>query len=218
MTFVEIDHAREEAASTNISQKRGKKRKNATIARLNPDLKESVESQEGERGKTSAGKAMELRTGRWTLEEAAYCDKLILLFECGLLPIPNGTKLSEFLSRMLKSKQSRLSKKMKNAKLSTKSYQRTVGYIVDDNVAKEFSSLETDFFASIRCRMERSEIRFHMQKEWREASLSCEARSFLWSSSDSSCYANVLFPNLHVYSSLAGFACRLDKSWTRMLG
>lgn len=32
----------------------------------------------------------------------------------GRLPLPEGAKLNEFLSQMLKSKQSRLTKKMKN--------------------------------------------------------------------------------------------------------
>jgi hypothetical protein len=166
MAFMEIDQAQAEAAKTDLSDKRGKKRKNATIARLNPNAKDSIDTEE--KGKTSAGQSTELRTGRWTPEETAYCDKLIELFEGGNLPIPNGTKLNDFLSSMLKSKQSRLTKKMKNARLSARAYNRTVGYILRDDDAKEFSRLETDFFASIRCRMERSEIRFHMQKEWRE--------------------------------------------------
>jgi hypothetical protein len=152
MVFDEIDLAQAQAASTNLSDKRGKKRKNATISRLNP-----VESE-----------ASDLRTGRWTTEETAYCDKLIHYFEQGALPIPDGIKLNDFLSNMLKSKQSRLTKKMKNARLSARQYKRTIGYIVEDDQAREFSTLETEFFASIRCNMERSEIRFHMQKEWRE--------------------------------------------------
>lgn len=166
MAFQEIDQARAEAAKTDLSDKRGKKRKNATIARLNANAKDCVDTEE--KGKTSAAQSTELRTGRWTPEETDYCDKLIELFEGGFLPLPNGTKLNDFLSSMLKSKQSRLTKKMKNARLSTRAYTRTLGYILRDEDAKEFSRLETNFFASIRCRMERSEIRFHMQKEWRE--------------------------------------------------
>ena len=142
-----------QAAVTNMSDKRGKKRKNATIARL---MSADVES------------SADLRTGRWTTEETNYCDKLIHYFEQGALPIPDGIKLNDFLSNMLKSKQSRLTKKMKNARLSSRQYKCTVGYIVDDEEARQFSRVETEFFASIRCNMERSEIRFHMQKEWRE--------------------------------------------------
>jgi len=153
MAFAEIDQAQAQATSTKITDKRGRKRKNATIARLvSSDSKESSD----------------LRTGRWTHEETAYCDQLIYYFEKGALPIPNGVKLHEFLAKMLKSKQSRLTKKMKNARLSTRQYARTVGYIDSLTEAKAFSVAETEFFASIRCNMERSEIRFHMQKEWRE--------------------------------------------------
>ena len=76
-------------------------------------------------------------------------------------------KLNDFLSNMLKSKQSRLTKKMKNAKLSAKQYKRTASFIMGEVEAREISQLETNLFASIRCRMERSELRFHMQKVWR---------------------------------------------------
>lgn len=153
MTFAEIDQAQAEAANSCLSEKRGKKRKNATISRLN-----SIETD-----------GSELRIGRWTTEETAYCDKLIEHFGQGALPIPDGIKLNDFLSSMLKSKQSRLTKKMKNAKLSSKQYKKALGYILQDEDAREFSILETEFYASIRCNMERSEIRFHMQKEWRES-------------------------------------------------
>jgi hypothetical protein len=110
----------------------------------------------------------EKRTGRWTLEELAYCDKLIAKFQAGQLPINDGIKLNEFLGSMLKSKQSRLTKKMKNAKLSTKTYERGTGHLPSGNEAREFSELEDSFFHSIQCHQQRAEIKFHMQKEWRE--------------------------------------------------
>jgi hypothetical protein len=69
---------------------------------------------------------------------------------------------------MLKSKQSRLTKKMKNAKLSAKSFKATTGYIPSPENVREFSELENSFYHSVECHMERAEIRFHMQKEWRE--------------------------------------------------
>jgi hypothetical protein len=194
MAFDEMDQAQAEAAQINISEKRGKKRQNATVTRLQPQLVNastnccstttqamatnlaSSASNDGSNSNVSVSgtnlptkstptEAIDLRTGRWTVEETAYCDKL---FEAGLLPIPDGIKLNDFLSGMLKSKHSRLTKKMKNAKLSARQYQRTIGHIANDVEAQEFSSLETLFFESIRCNMERSEIRFHMQKEWRE--------------------------------------------------
>jgi len=110
----------------------------------------------------------DLRTGRWTSEETTYCDKLIQKFMAGRLPLPEGIKLNEFLSNMLKSKQSRLTKKMKNAKLSSKTFKRISGYLSDVMEAREFSENEDGFFHSLQNGLERAEIKFHMQKEWRE--------------------------------------------------
>ena len=162
MDFSEIDQARIAAASMVPSSKRGKKRKNATIARLNPS------NSLGSNGTDDSGDGSDLRTGRWTVEETEYCDKLISAYEQGELPISEGVKLNDFLATMLKSKQSRLTKKMKNAKLSAKTYKPQTGYVVDDEDAKKFSQLEVAFYESVQCDMERAEIRFHMQKEWRE--------------------------------------------------
>jgi len=163
MDFSEIDQARIAAANMAPSSKRGKKRKNATIARLNPSNSLASNGTDDQSGDGS-----DLRTGRWTVEETEYCDKLISAYETGELPISEGVKLNDFLSTMLKSKQSRLTKKMKNAKLSAKTYKPEAGYVVDDEDAKNFSQLEVAFYESIQCDMERAEIRFHMQKEWRE--------------------------------------------------
>lgn len=160
MNFDEIDAAKAAAAAMSPSAKRGKKRKNATIARLNPSANTSTSDDSGD--------GSDLRTGRWTTEETLYCDKLIECFERGELPLSEGIKLNDFLASMLKSKQSRLTKKMKNARLSAKSYKISNGYVTDFEQAKEFSELEKSFFDSIQCDMERAEIRFHMQKEWRE--------------------------------------------------
>ena len=97
MVFDEIDKAQAEAAKTNFSGKRGKKRKNATIARLNPTITGNASIVSAEDGATGGGVGQisspshesALRTGRWTPQETAYCDKLIQLFERGLLPIPD---------------------------------------------------------------------------------------------------------------------------------
>jgi len=160
MNFDEIDAAREMAASTAPSSKRGKKRKNATLARLNPSMTNPSQDDGGEDA--------DLRTGRWTSEETLFCDKLIEHFEAGSLPIADAIKLNDFLAEMLKSKQSRLTKKMKNARLSARAYKYTSGYIANFQAAREFSAVEVAFFESISCDLERAEIRFHMQKEWRE--------------------------------------------------
>jgi hypothetical protein len=80
MAFNEIDRAQAEAANTRLSEKRGKKRLNATVTRLNP-LLNAREGTNDELGKSNAAESNELRTGRWTTEETEYCDQLIELFE-----------------------------------------------------------------------------------------------------------------------------------------
>lgn len=157
MSFREIDEARK-AALALASNNRGRKRKsmnpdNSELERVAHDLTE---------------KADDRRTGRWTQEEMAYVDAVIEKFEAGQLPLVDGIKLNDFLSNILKSKQSRLTKKMKNAKLSTRAFKRTTGYIVDQNEARKFSDLEDAFYYSIQDQKERAEIKFHMQKEWRD--------------------------------------------------
>jgi hypothetical protein len=207
MSFIEIDQALSEATETNLSSKRGKKRQNATVLRLNPMVQSTQQQQRtttpaedggggagggpdggaaaagvgggGDGSGGGGGESADLRIGRWTAEETSYCDKLIAHFEAGNLPIPENIKLNDFLSNMLKSKQSRLTKKMKNARLSAKQYRRHAGYIVTDIEAREFSQLESAFFESIKCNMERCEIKFHMQEVWRELfSAYCNAIGF----------------------------------------
>lgn len=154
MSFREIDEARKTTSSLPPSMRgKGRKRKGAP----------------GEADVDSTGiYVSDRRTGRWTTEEMAYCDKLIQKFESGELPLGNGIKLNEFLGNMLKSKQSRLTKKMKNAKLSSRTFQHTTAGLVDVNEAREFSELEEGFFQSLSDPQERAEIKFHMQREWRE--------------------------------------------------
>eukprot|EP00555_Chaetoceros_dichaeta_P004550 CAMPEP_0198265728 /NCGR_PEP_ID=MMETSP1447-20131203/24267_1 /TAXON_ID=420782 /ORGANISM="Chaetoceros dichaeta, Strain CCMP1751" /LENGTH=662 /DNA_ID=CAMNT_0043955387 /DNA_START=329 /DNA_END=2317 /DNA_ORIENTATION=+ len=151
MSFHDIDNAKRLAAST-VNTKRSKKRKEPG----------NVDNGSLDRGESDC------RTGRWTTEEMSFCDRLILLFTAGDLPISDGTKLNDFLANMLKSKQSRLTKKMKNANLSGKSFSKRFGYIPDAQQCKQFSELEEAFYRSISSPMERADVRFHMQKEWRE--------------------------------------------------
>jgi hypothetical protein len=160
MSFREIDDAHRIAqqqglsatSMTTGSSSRGRKRRGSesTMETVNLHLSFS-----------------ERRTGRWSNEEMAYCDKLIAKFSEGELPLTDSVKLNEFLGNMLKSKQSRLTKKMKNAKLSTKMFQRSTGCL-HPLEAGEFSSLEESFFMSIPDVIERAEVKFHMQREWRE--------------------------------------------------
>ena len=151
MTFHELDNARRTAAAQSKSKRAKKRKSNAENPLSSLDEKDS-----------------ECRTGRWTPEEMALCDKLVDRFKAGDLPIMDGVKLNDFLASMLKSKQSRLTKKMKNANLSGKQFKKTNGYIADFEQCKQFSELEDAFFRSLTDPQEQASVRFHMQKEWRE--------------------------------------------------
>mmetsp|Transcript_23287 Transcript_23287/g.44133 ORF Transcript_23287/g.44133 Transcript_23287/m.44133 type:complete len:989 (+) Transcript_23287:292-3258(+) len=108
------------------------------------------------------------RTGKWSDEEIAFRDEMVPHFVDGSLPLPNGLKLIDFLSSALKSKPSRLTKKMKHAKLSTRHFHLNTGHIRSSERAKELSRLELSFVNSISDAVERSEIKFHMRREWRD--------------------------------------------------
>mmetsp|Transcript_30774 Transcript_30774/g.35095 ORF Transcript_30774/g.35095 Transcript_30774/m.35095 type:complete len:735 (-) Transcript_30774:232-2436(-) len=153
MSFREIDEARKTVAVLASTGRRNRKRRSGELS-----------------GKEEKGSSYvsERRTGRWTSEEMTFCDKLIAKFEVGHLPLMDGIKLNEFLGNMLKSRQSRLTKKMKNAKLSSKTFVHTTRFIADVNEAREFSDVEDSFFHAVQNHQERAEIKFHMQKEWRE--------------------------------------------------
>lgn len=113
----------------------------------------------------------EPRTGRWTQEETAYCDMLMTKFAQGQFPIPEGTKLNDFLGRMLQSKQSRLTKKMKNAKLSTKTFSKTTGHLASSSInsdARDFARLEEAFVNSMGNPQGSASLQFHIQKQWRQ--------------------------------------------------
>lgn len=108
------------------------------------------------------------RTGRWTEEEIAFVDFVLEAYDSGKLPIPHGVKLNELLCDLLLCKSSRLTKKMKNAKLSVRSYKiRSVagGYPVLD--LEMMSTLQDQFLESINQESTRLELRFNMKKMWR---------------------------------------------------
>eukprot|EP00978_Attheya_sp_CCMP212_P033433 scaffold134895_cov44-Attheya_sp.AAC.2 len=111
------------------------------------------------------------RTGRWTNEEMAFTDQLVNAFHEGVLPIPHGVKLNEFLGENLLCKSSRLTKKMKNAKLSTKSYilkHPSLGSLYKENYqSTTLSGLEEMFLNSVPCEATRLELGFNMRKQWR---------------------------------------------------
>ncbi len=52
-----------------------------------------------------------VRRGKWTIEEEAFSDRLILEFKKGTLPLTEGTTLRTFLSKVLNCEPMRISKK-----------------------------------------------------------------------------------------------------------
>ncbi|KAL3934502.1 MAG: hypothetical protein SGBAC_009800 [Bacillariaceae sp.] len=108
------------------------------------------------------------RTGRWTEEEIAYVDFLVSSFDKGRLPLPHGIKLNEFLGDILLCKSSRLTKKMKNAKLSTRSFvlSRPESSAIRSDCAV-LSGLQEKFLMSIPSKATQLELRFNITKQWR---------------------------------------------------
>lgn len=106
------------------------------------------------------------RTGRWVPSEITFRDALLTHFTTGSLPLRDQYKLLDFLSDILKSKQSRLTKKMKHANLSVQHYCYLTGYLPKQQ-AVELSRLEQEFVSSLPDHEQR-EIQFHMSRLWRE--------------------------------------------------
>lgn len=106
------------------------------------------------------------RTGRWTDEEVAYVDHLVAIFDNGKLPIPNGVKLNRFLGDVLLCKSSRLTKKMKNAKLSARSFERQPqGCSKAD--CETLSILQDKMLGELLSETSQLELRFNITKQWR---------------------------------------------------
>ena len=106
------------------------------------------------------------RTGRWVPSEIIFRDTLLSYFTSGSLPLREEYKLLDFLSDILKSKQSRLTKKMKHANLSVQHYCHRSGFLVKHQ-AVELSRLEHEFICSLPDH-EQQEMKFHMNRLWRE--------------------------------------------------
>jgi bHLH-MYC and R2R3-MYB transcription factors N-terminal len=106
------------------------------------------------------------RTGRWTDQETALVDCLIHSFDKGQLPVPEGMRLNDFLRDLLLCKSSRLTKKMKHAKLSSRCYEILDAPGFNPRV---FSALEDEFLKSVASVPSRLELRFNFTKVWRTA-------------------------------------------------
>ncbi|KAL7554462.1 hypothetical protein ACHAWF_019025 [Thalassiosira exigua] len=113
------------------------------------------------------------RTGRWASEESAYTDKLIKSFDAGLLPLPHGIKLNDFLCDLLSCRTSRLTKKLKNAKLSARTYRSLAGgggvgiTPTGGDVGGDIQRAQTLFLKSVTPDWVRMELQFNISRMWR---------------------------------------------------
>jgi hypothetical protein len=106
------------------------------------------------------------RTGRWTDEETDFVDFLVHAFDRGSLPMAAGIRLNDFLCSVLMCKASRLTKKMKNARLSMRVYEiRPEAGPMD---CEMMTTMQEKFLHSIEDEATRLEIRFVMDKAWRQ--------------------------------------------------
>lgn len=108
------------------------------------------------------------RTGRWTPEEIAFVDFLLNTFDRSLLTLPHGIKLNEFLGDVLLCKSSRLTKKMKNARLSTRSYALRPPMPNGERLdVVAMSQLQQKFAHSLSNESTQLELLFNLTKLWR---------------------------------------------------
>lgn len=129
------------------------------------------------------------RTGRWTEEETEFVDFLLRAFDLGVLPMPVGVRLNDFLCNVLLCKASRLTKKMKNARLSVRAYEilqtnndsnsTSTSWSPESEMENNnsrsmllldcemFSTLQEKFLQSIGNESAQLELRFNMDKAWR---------------------------------------------------
>jgi hypothetical protein len=114
------------------------------------------------------------RTGRWNAEESAYTDILIKCFEMGMLPLPHGIKLNDFLCDILSCRTSRLTKKLKHAKLGSRSYQGAM--TMDKNISNMSNVLihgggiqraQKLFLKTVTPEWVRMELEFNISRMWR---------------------------------------------------
>jgi hypothetical protein len=95
---------------------------------------------------------------------------LVTTFDQGQLAIPHGTKLSNFLGDILLCKASRLTKKMKNAKLSARSFELAcpkADHTIDKEEYAVLSVLQERFINTMPSESSQLELRFNVAKQWR---------------------------------------------------
>jgi len=119
----------------------------------------------GHSNSMTGGDTSHQRTGRWTPEEVTLTDFLVQMFDDGRLPMEQGMKLSDFLADILLCKSSRLTKKMKNSQLGTRSYSFRQPIVSVDG--STLSNLLDRFIRSIPSEPTRYELQFNISKFWR---------------------------------------------------
>jgi len=118
-----------------------------------------------EEGATQSDR-LHFRTGRWSTAETVYVDMMIKCFDQRTLTVPHGMKLNEFLRDILMCKSSRLTKKMKNAKLSHRSYDFEACHQSNSDIVK-LSQLQQDFLDSMSSQVTRLVLKYNMSRIWR---------------------------------------------------
>mmetsp|Transcript_9147 Transcript_9147/g.17223 ORF Transcript_9147/g.17223 Transcript_9147/m.17223 type:complete len:881 (+) Transcript_9147:381-3023(+) len=78
---------------------------------VNTDVASSTNNGSATSGGGGKKKGPPLRRGKWSAEEEAYANRLIMEFKAGLLPLTDGTTLRTFLSKLLNCDPMRISKK-----------------------------------------------------------------------------------------------------------
>jgi len=110
------------------------------------------------------------RTGRWSTAESSLVDKLIESFDAGLLPLPQGIKLKDFLCTLLLCRTSRLTKKLKHEKISSRSY-RSIGAQGGSTSSKAGADIQRAqalFLQTLEPAWMQTELRLNMSRCWRE--------------------------------------------------
>ncbi|EQC41952.1 hypothetical protein SDRG_00802 [Saprolegnia diclina VS20] len=134
----------------------------ASVYELPPEV--FLDTSYEQQGSNAPGK---MRKGKWTAEEALYCDRLIEEFKLGNLPLAEGTTLRTFLSKLLNCDPMRISKKYTG--------NQCIGKIIFRKKAKEPSKDEVETTRKQLAELERVYLeRERMNQQRREKRLETE--------------------------------------------
>jgi hypothetical protein len=118
----------------------------------------------------------QMRKGKWTTEESAYCDRLIEEFKKGNLPLAEGTTLRTFLSKLLNCDPMRISKKYTGdqciGKIIFRRSEDEVPNETLENIRKELAELEKTY-------LEREQYNQRRREKRLESELSRDKNRFL---------------------------------------